>query len=113
MEGNWTVVGLEKDGIAQQICKSNIEFIFGENFYETRGLAGMNLFNAYVKDKGKSVETFGMVNTGFRGSPEVMEYEDMFFDAFLNSDSFKIKDGVLYFYNHEKKLELKLEKSGE
>lgn len=113
LEGNWETVALIKDGIQQEICKSNISFTAGENFYEVKGLAGVNLYNAYVKDHGKSIESFGMVNTGFRGTAAIMEYEDMFFDAFLNSDYYKIKNDFLYFYNYEKKLELQLSKMKE
>ncbi|MCQ2601872.1 MAG: META domain-containing protein [Treponema sp.] len=110
LEGKWKTVSLEKDGQIQKLYASNIQFTYSEAFYETKGSAGVNLFNVYVKDKGKSVETFGMVNTGFRGNAEAMEFEDMFFDAFLNSDSYKIEKDILIFYNQEKNLELKLKK---
>lgn len=111
LEGNWKTIALIKNGQEQKLYDSNIDFTAGGAFYEAKGRAGVNLFNVYVKDKGKAVESFGMANTGFRGTAEAMEYEDMFFDAFLNSDSYKIKNNILYFYNHEKNLELRLEKS--
>lgn len=111
LEGNWETITLLKDGQKQDLYDSNIVFKPGENFYEVKGCAGVNLFNVYVKDKGKSVETFGMVNTGFMGDSDAMVFEDMFFDAFLNSDSYRIEKEVLTFYNHEKNLELKLLKS--
>lgn len=110
LEGKWETTALIKNSQEQKVFDSNIDFSSGDSFYEARGRAGVNLFNLYVKDKGKSIEAFGMTNTGFRGTAEVMEFEDMFFDAFLNSDSYKLKKGVLYFYNQEKHLELRLEK---
>lgn len=111
LEGNWRVIALIKEGQQQKLFDSNIVFSSSNAFYETRGLAGVNLFNVYVKNKGKSIEAFGMTNTGFRGTSDAMEFEDMFFDAFLNSDSYEIEKNILHFYNHEKNLELQLEKS--
>lgn len=110
LEGNWETVALIKNGQEQKLYKSNINFSASESVYYAKGLAGFNLFTVTVQDKGTSIEVFKMVNTGFMGSDEEMEYEDMFYDAFLNSDSYKIKKDTLYFYNHDKKLELRLQK---
>lgn len=110
LEGKWETVALLKDDQEQTLLDSNISFDVSGIYYNAKGLAGVNLFTAFVEDKGKTISAYGMQNTGFMGSQEEMKYEDMFFDAFMNSDSYKIKKDILYFYNSEKKLELRLQK---
>ncbi len=113
LEGKWKTVALLKDGQEQTLLESNISFQPSGVFYNAKGLAGVNLFTVFVEDKGKAISAYGMQNTGFMGLPQEMDYEDMFFDTFMNSDSYKIKKDVLYFYNSEKKLELRLQKQAE
>lgn len=110
LEGNWSVSSLIIDGVEQEIFNSNINFIFENNQIIAKGKSGVNLYNVYVTVNGESMKTHGMVNTGFMGSAEAMHYEDLFFDSFINCDSFKIKDDVLYVYNQEKKMELRLKR---
>lgn len=113
LEGKWKTVALLKDGQEQTVLDSNISFKASGVFYNAKGLAGVNLFTAFVENKGKTISAYGMQNTGFMGAPAEMEYEDMFFNAFMNSDSYKIKKDILYFYNSEKNLELRLQKQVE
>ena len=113
MEGNWVTVALLKDGQEQKLLDSNISFKAVGTNYNAKGLAGVNLFSVFVENKGKTISAYGMQNTGFMGAPDEMKYEDMFFNAFINSDSYKIKNDILYFYNSEKNLELRLQKQVE
>lgn len=113
LEGKWETVALIKDGQEQELYKSYINFEASGVMYDVKGLAGFNLFTVFVQDNGKSIEAYGMQNTGFMGTANEMEYENMFFNAFINSDSYKIKKDILYFYNSEENLELRLQKKVE
>lgn len=113
LEGKWQTVALIKDGQEQKLYDSSISFKTSGIYYNAKGLAGVNLFTAFVEDKGKTISAYGMQNTGFMGLPAEMDYENMFFNAFMNSDSYKIKKDILYFYNSEENLELRLQKQVE
>lgn len=108
--GNWQTVELIKDGVHQTILLSNINFEPVEQFYKISGKAGLNLYYAFVYTDKDLFQAFGMANTGFPGDYEAMEYEDMFFDAVMNSDSYKIENNRLHIYNHDSNLEIVLEK---
>ena len=110
LEGNWIVSALIVDGVEQEIFNSNINFFYENNQIIAKGDAGVNLYNVNVVIKGKSMETYDMINTGFMGTPDAMNYEDLFFESFINCDSYKIEDDILYIYNQNKKMELRLKK---
>lgn len=110
LEGNWNTSALQVDGIYQEICISNINFTRKGKKLVAKGRSGVNLYNANVEIKGKALKISSMVNTGFNGDKAAMEFENLFFEAFVHGDSFMIKKDTLYIYNHEKKMELQLKK---
>lgn len=109
LEGNWETTALIKEGVAQEIAVSNINFVMERKQLMAKGLAGVNLYYANIKIKGKNFKAFGMENTGFNGTPAEMEFEDLFFDALMNSNCYKIKGDTLYIFDREnsRKLQLK------
>ena len=109
-EGNWETAALIKEGYEQDVMKSNIEFLQQDKTLRLKGCAGINLYRAKAKVKGKSFNAFDMENTGFMGKISEMEFEDMFFDVLMNSDSYKIKDDTLYIYASSRNMELQLKR---
>jgi len=110
LEGNWETTALIKEGVYQQIMISNIKFVFEDKEIRIKGDAGVNLYNANVKVKGKSLKVSKMENTGFQGLADEMEYEDLFFRVLMNSDSWKIDGDLLYLYAPSEKMEIQLKK---
>lgn len=110
LEGNWETAALIKEGSSQEIIKSNIEFVQNDKIFKLKGCAGINLYRAKAKVKGKSFSASDMENSGFMGTISEMEFEDMFFDVLMNSDSYKIKDDTLYIYASARKMELQLKR---
>lgn len=110
LEGSWNVCELSVEGKEQKIFESNIKFVREGKRLVAKGCAGVNLYNANIEVKGKSIKASAMTNTGFNGTRDEMDYENLFFEAFIHSDSFKIKNEMLYIYNHDKNMELKLKK---
>ena len=110
LEGKWNTVALIIDGEPQDIIDSNISFGYDDKNFMAKGLAGVNLYNADVSIKGNTIETTNMINTGFVGIPANMAYEDLFFQAFINSTTYEIIDDTLILYNPEQKTELQLKK---
>ncbi len=108
LEGNWETTALIKDGIAQQIAVSNINFVVENKQLFAKGRAGVNLYNASIKIQGNKFEASKMTNTGFNGQAAAMEFEDLFFDALMNSTCFKIQDDTLYLFDESKSRELQL-----
>lgn len=108
--GNWNTVALIIDGQEHDVIESNIKFGFDDGFFMAKGCAGENLYTADVEIDGKSIYVTNMRNTGFMGTPDYMEFENLFFEAFLNSDSYKISGDTLTIYNSWKNMELKLKK---
>ena len=110
LEGKWNTVALIVDGEPQEIIDSNISFGYDDKNFMAKGLAGVNLYNADVSINGNNITTTNMINTGFVGIPANMAYEDLFFQAFVNSTTYEIVDDTLILYNPEQKTELQLKK---
>ena len=110
LEGKWNTVALIVDGEPQEIIDSNISFGYDDKNFMAKGLAGVNLYNADVSINGNNITTTNMINTGFVGIPANMAYEDLFFQAFVNSTTYEIIDDTLILYNPEQKTELQLKK---
>lgn len=72
-----------------------------------KGFAGVNLFNASIKVKGKSFHASDMINTGFYGTAAAMDFENLFFDVLMHSDSYRIEGNFLYLYNKNNSNEIK------
>jgi len=108
LEGNWETVSLIIDGQAQNVHKSNINFEYRKNDYYANGFAGANLYYASVKTKGKKYEASGMENTGFMGKPAQMEYEAMFFEVLMNSDSYNFENDTLILFSSSKNNSMQL-----
>lgn len=110
LEGNWVVQALVIDGVEQELCESNINFSYENGSIVAKGTAGINLYDVFVYVDGKMMMTYGLSNTGFMGSDAQMRYEELFFEAFVNCDSYKIKGSDLYIYNSSKNMELRLKR---
>lgn len=93
--GTWNTCGLIKDGIAQEIVVSTINFEEIENAIQVFGDSGVNLFNGTVKTKKGTIEFNHMGSTKMMGSPAEMEFEDMFLEAIANADSYSLENGLL------------------
>lgn len=106
LEGNWETIGLIKENVAQTILISNIKFVKDGNQLKAKGDAGMNLYKANIKVKGKKIKISDMNNTGLQGNYFEMEYEDMFFTVLANAETYKIENNVLYLYAPSKNMEL-------
>ena len=110
LEGNWNTSALLVEGKECQIFKSNIKFIYEGKKIVAKGRSGVNLYNAYVTLKGKKLKVTNMANTGLNGIPEAMEFENLFFEAFINADYYRIQGNNLHIYNTQKNLELILQR---
>jgi len=110
LEGDWNTVALIKDEIAQELLESNIEFENYGDFLAVNGYAGVNLYMAQVKVKGKNYTAYNLRNTGFYGTASAMDYENLFFTALMEATKYKIKDDVLYLYVPSQNLEMQLQK---
>lgn len=108
LEGNWETVSFTINGEQLNVLPSNMNFTCQENNFKVNGDAGMNLYYAYVEVNGNKIKSYGMMNTGFQGSAEEMEYEDNFFAVLMFAESFKIKDDVLTIFAPEKGMEIQL-----
>lgn len=108
--GNWKTVALIVDGQEQTVIESNIKFGFDDGVFMAKGCAGENLYTANVDVDGDSIYVTNMRNTGFQGPAEYMDFENLFFEAFINSDTYKISGDTLTIYNSWKKMELQLKK---
>lgn len=110
LEGNWQTVALIKEDIAQTICVSNIQFVPDGKGFLAKGHAGVNLYSADIKVKGKSFRGSCLINTGFQGKYDAMEFEDMFFTVLTNAEYYKIENDVLYLYAPSKNMEMKFQR---
>lgn len=110
LEGNWTTEALEKDGIAQTIAVSNIEFTTKGNVVNAGGCAGVNLFNGDVKVSNGKISAGNLAVTKMMGDPEAMEFEDLFIEVLNNADSYKVENNVLTITASSKNLKLVLRK---
>ncbi len=111
LDGNWTTEALEKDGVAQTIAVSNIEFTTKGNVVNAGGCAGVNLFNGDVKVSNGKISTGTLAVTKMMGEPAAMEFEDLFIEVLNNADSYKVENNVLTITATSKNLKLVLRKA--
>lgn len=110
VEGNWITTSFVKDGIAQEIAVSNIEFTAKGNAVNAGGCAGVNLFNGNVKLSNGKINLNNIAVTKMMGDPAAMEFEDMFIELLNNADSYLIEGNNLIIKASSKNLELQLKK---
>ena len=109
LSGNWQVTALYVNETAVPVITSNIKLTptSTSSLFTAKGCAGVNLYNADITVKGKTLHASNMVNTGFMDTPSEMDFEDKFFQVLMNSNRYKIAGNMLVIYNEE--LDLKLE----
>lgn len=110
LEGNWETVTLTMNGEQLDVLESNMNFIPQENKFRVKGNSGMNLYYADVEVEKNKFTAYGMMNTGFQGTPDEMEYENNFFAVLMFSESFTIKDDILTIYAPEKDMVIQLKR---
>jgi len=96
INGQWNTIGLEKDGVAQQIALSYINFQAKGVFVRVNGDAGVNTFNgtAEINKKGSFMADDFAV-TKMMGDPVAMEFEDLFLETLSKATSYIIEDNIL------------------
>jgi len=104
--GKWGTVQLIKQDKSQRVINSYIVFETYGKGLKAKGDAGVNLYNMNVYIKGKNFTASEMVNTGFSGFPEDMEFEDMFFDVIMNSKTYRIENEILFITAPDKDMEI-------
>lgn len=90
--GIWKTLSLEKEGIQQQIAESEISFeVKDSQTLSVNGNSGVNTFfgDVIIKD-GKVTVSDKMASTKMAGSPEAMEFEDLFLSCLTGADDFEI-----------------------
>lgn len=92
IEGNWETRAFEINGIAQEICVSDISFTkSSKNIYSISGNSGVNRFFGSVKVKSSSFFIQDdMGSTKMLGEPNAMEFENNFLQTLIEAKSFKI-----------------------
>lgn len=98
ISGQWTIESLEKDGVYQAICFSdiNIEKASGNSF-NVSGNSGINAFNGKVTLKGNTFKADDkMASTKMAGAPEEMEFEDTFLMCLTGADKAELVDADGY-----------------
>lgn len=92
IEGNWETRDFEINGIAQEICVSDISFTkSAKNIYSISGNSGVNRFFGSVKVNGSSFFVQDdMGSTKMLGEPNAMEFENNFLQTLVEAKSFKI-----------------------
>lgn len=108
IDGNWETISITMNGEQLDILPSNMKFVPNEKNYQVKGCAGVNLYYADVEISNKNFKAYGMMNSGFMGKPDEMDFENNFFAVLMYADSYKIKDDILTLYAPEKNMEIQL-----
>lgn len=111
LEGNWKAYSITTGEQMVPFLESNIKFVYNRNIITAKGCAGVNLYKADIKIKGKSFSASNMENSGFMGTVNEMAFEDKFFTVLMNADSYRIEGNDLIIFNSDKNLEMKLTKT--
>lgn len=92
IEGNWETRDFEINGIAQEICVSDISFTkSSKDIYSISGSSGVNRFFGSVKITASSFFIQDdMGSTKMLGEPNAMEFENNFLQTLIEAKSFKI-----------------------
>ncbi|MGN0739549.1 MAG: META domain-containing protein [Treponema sp.] len=107
LTGEWQTSALFKDGTEQALVESGISFKTENDRLTAAGNSGVNNFIAEVSAKnGKIKVSDKFASTKKMGSPEEMEFEDMFIETLINAESYEILDGTLSIKNSRNNLEL-------
>lgn len=104
--GKWETRGLNKDGIAQQIVYSYIEFEAKGPYLWVHGEPGVNTFSGPLKASDSKLAISDFPMTRMMGEPAVQEFEDMFMQVIMNADSYSIEGNILTVKASEKNMEL-------
>lgn len=110
LDGNWVTTSLSQDGKQLEVLESNMNIIPQENNYKVKGNAGMNLYYADIEIKNKNISVYNMMNTGFQGTADEMEYENNFFAVLMFAETFTITDDILTINAPEKGMQIQLKK---
>lgn len=90
--GEWETRSLEINGIAQEICVSNITISKkSNNVYSFNGESGVNSFFGSAEIKGNSFSVKDdMGSTRMLGEPRAMEFERNFMQTLIEAKSVKV-----------------------
>lgn len=90
--GEWETRSLEINGIAQEICVSNITISKkSNNVYSFNGESGVNSFFGSAEIKGNSFSVKDdMGSTRMLGEPRAMEFERNFMQTLIDAKSVKV-----------------------
>lgn len=112
--GDWEIVSLKKDDVYQTIAVSDLKVINKDGKFFVAGNSGVNLFNGQIKNKAKDkIIIENLASTRMMGSPQAMEFENLFLETLTGTVNINIQDDILTLTNPEKKLELKFERQTE
>lgn len=95
LTGNWNTISLTFNGVAQEICQSNIEFEKQGSIYKAGGCAGFNLYYGDAKLKNGQINVDNLALTKMMGPPAAMDFEDLFLTGFVYGKTYTIEDDVL------------------
>ena len=97
LEGSWEVSEFELNGVAQQICVSDMTVkANGDSVIDINGNSGVNIFFGSADVNGTSVKIRdNLASTRMAGEPAAMEYEDNFIATLAGSDTWSVTDGKL------------------
>lgn len=111
IDGEWRISALIKDGVAQALVESNITFDTKSSPVRVGGCSGVNFYSAEASVKnGKISVSDKFALTRKMGSPEEMEFEDLFLKVLISADSYTLSDDTLSIKNSDGTLELQFVK---
>ncbi len=107
LTGKWKTSALLKDGTEQILVESGISFKTENGGLIAAGNSGVNYYSAEVSAKnGKIKVSDKFALTRKMGTPEEMEFENLFIETLINADSYEISDNTLFIKNSRNNLEL-------
>lgn len=100
-EGNWETSGFELNGVAQEICASDMAVKANGPVIDLNGNSGVNTFFGSADVKGDSVKVRdNLASTKMAGDPAAMEFEDNFIATLCGADSWSVEEGKLTVKNN-------------
>lgn len=103
IKGEWKTTGLEINGVAQEICVSDISIKSkGFRTVAVNGNSGVNTYfgSAVVKGKNFKVKD-NLASTKMAGDPRAMEFEDCFIATLVAADTWELENNNLTIKNSE------------